>query len=344
MPKIVSLQVLRGVAATMVAGFHLHEASLSEGADPGIFRFFAGGEVGVDIFFVISGFIIFYIAKSRENLTYKKFIKARFWRIIPPYWTIVSLYILSSISLALFFGDASNLPSLQSVIISFLLLPYPDHIIIIAWTLSLEIIFYIVFSFSFYIGGTRLLIISMFNWIIISQYFSLFSNIESSLLSIPLNTVILEFLFGILIAMHFLSAPGRKGFRLQVIALVAGAAGILAIMIKGDLHLGPFGREITAGIPAALLVYGLIGLNVGKQKILQIWGDSSYILYLFHILFFSIVGRAIEELFGLNVYHSNLSMLFLLIAVVLISGMATVLVERPYQHWYKGRINSAIRQ
>jgi exopolysaccharide production protein ExoZ len=83
MSRIVSLQILRGFAATSVVGFHLNAAAIAEGFDPGLFRYFAGGEIGVDIFFVISGFIIYYISQRRPGMTRKAFLQARFGGFYP---------------------------------------------------------------------------------------------------------------------------------------------------------------------------------------------------------------------------------------------------------------------
>lgn len=61
------LQMLRGVAATLVVLFHLQAASVAEGHDPGVLRWFLGGEVGVDVFFVLSGFVIFHAMLGRTD-------------------------------------------------------------------------------------------------------------------------------------------------------------------------------------------------------------------------------------------------------------------------------------
>lgn len=62
------LQMLRGVAATLVVLFHLQAAALFEGHDPGLLAWFVGGEVGVDVFFVLSGFVIFHAVEGRRHL------------------------------------------------------------------------------------------------------------------------------------------------------------------------------------------------------------------------------------------------------------------------------------
>jgi peptidoglycan/LPS O-acetylase OafA/YrhL len=333
MSRIVSLQILRGFAATLVAGFHLYAAAIEEGFNPGLFWIFAGGEIGVDIFFVVSGFIIFYVVQSRPNMTWRDFIQARFWRILPPYWAILTLYILAAVAFAAFLGDSSKLPDRQTLLVSFLLLPYPDHVITIAWTLSVEILFYAIFALAYFSGGSRRIVIVMIVWVILSQVFTFVTDKPAWLL-LPLHTAVLEFLFGILIAIRFLSS-GPESPRLHLSALIFGGAGVGAYLASGGGHAGPFGREMVAGIPSALLVYGALGFALKGKSILEAWGDSSYILYLFHILYFSVVGKAINLMTGVNVYGSQVGLIAMLSTVVAISHLATVHLERPYQKWYK---------
>jgi peptidoglycan/LPS O-acetylase OafA/YrhL len=135
--KIEIIQVLRGIAATLVAGFHLNAAGEKTAGYEGIFNVFRHGEVGVDLFFVISGFIIFYTSARRPNLTAWTFAKARFWRIFPPYWAILALYVGLAVALGALTGDTSKVPDAGTLIISVLLVPYPDYVIPIAWTLAI---------------------------------------------------------------------------------------------------------------------------------------------------------------------------------------------------------------
>lgn len=72
------LQMLRGVAATLVVLFHLHAAAVVEGHDPGLLRWFVGGEVGVDVFFVLSGFVIFHAVEGRRDMGALRFLRQRF--------------------------------------------------------------------------------------------------------------------------------------------------------------------------------------------------------------------------------------------------------------------------
>ena len=137
--KIDSIQVLRGVAATLVAAFHLNASAVFEHDYKGVFNLAAHGSVGVDIFFVLSGFIIYYTSVNRPGMTMAEFVSARFWRVLPPYWAILVLYIVVDMLRFLVQGQGLVGPSLYELIVSFALLPSPDQIIPIAWTVVVEI-------------------------------------------------------------------------------------------------------------------------------------------------------------------------------------------------------------
>ncbi|MCK0151665.1 acyltransferase [Marivita sp. S6314] len=337
MSKITTIQVLRGVAATLVAGHHLQRASLAEGGDPGLFQVFDGGAIGVDIFFVISGFIIFYVSTLRPAQSGRDFIQARFWRIVPPYWAILTLYVLAATTLAYGLGQPDALPDLRSLIVSYLLLPYPDHVIIIAWTLAIELLFYALFAATFFgRNGTHRLVLAMGAWILASQVFLHAVDPKPLWLVLGLHSAVLEFLLGIWIAMLFLSAPDRvRQFRWP--ALILGGTGVGVYLVTGGFVIGPFGREIAAGLPSALLVCGALGFSLARHEVLETWGESSYILYLLHLLYFSIAGTVFTLVTGQSIYHSQLWMVALLISVTVISYGLTVWVERPYQAWTSQR-------
>lgn len=334
MSKIVSLQLLRGVAATTVAGFHLCAAAIENNHDPGFFRVFSGGEIGVDIFFVISGFIIFYASQGRSDLTAWQFLQARFWRIIPPYWAILSLYILAAIALSLISAEVDTTLTWRSLIVSYLMLPYPDHIIIIAWTLALEVLFYLLFALSFFGGSARRLFIALGLWVIASQLALHFGHALPIWSVIPLHSAVMEFMFGALIGYAFCNAPERLR-RVRLPAVLLGGGAVSAYMVGYHIETSPWGREISAGVPSALLVLGALGFTLDRKPVLETWGESSYILYLFHLLYFATFGTLVRIWLGVDVYASQVWMLFMLITVLVICYGATINLERPYQRWYR---------
>ncbi|EOC5807971.1 acyltransferase family protein, partial [Cronobacter turicensis] len=147
--RLDSIQVLRGVAAMLVVLFHFRHYlndvyPLKDLGD----RLFLFGEAGVDIFFVISGFIIVCSSRNREKNTFSEFAIKRFFRLYPLYFVVLSAYLLS------YHDEAFNY---IDVIKSYLLIPIDYNgkapwfglsTIYSAWTLTYESYFYFVFALS----------------------------------------------------------------------------------------------------------------------------------------------------------------------------------------------------
>lgn len=325
--KIGEIQALRGIAATLVAAFHLY--GVERDSEGSLFWFFRHGEAGVDIFFVISGFIIFYTARPDRGLG--NFVEARFWRIFPPYWFILLGYIAASLGLWLLLGDDSKLPSGFAVVASFLLLPVPEQIIVIAWTLTIEIAFYLLFAITFFRGGVRALYLGLFAWVALSQVYQHQTAVVWAPFNYLLHSAVLEFLYGVIIATLFV----RGERRLQDLSLVLGVLGLAAFLLTDSPLLHGVGREFVPGVPAALIVYGLLGRGWPVPDSVLLWGESSYILYLLHLLVYSLTGKVTEMALGGDPYQSTLIRTLMLVTVVGLSMVLSATLERRYQRWYR---------
>ncbi len=332
--RIDSLQLLRGIAATLVAAFHLYAAAKAEGYDPGLFRLFEHGEAGVDIFFVLSGFIIFYTASKNIAAGPAYFFQSRFWRIFPPYWAVLALYVAAfSVSFYLL-GDTARSLDTKTLLASFVLAPIPDQVIIIAWTLSLELIFYLIFGLTFFIAGKFAFFAAMCVWAAISFATSLYTISVPEFLQLPLNTVVVEFLFGSIVGYIYVEFKPR----FQHSALVAGCC-VMGMSLGGVFpESSVLSREVIFGLPATLIVYGLAGLAIKFPEWVNTWGESSYILYLSHLLVYLVLGKMIEIIFATSAYSSPVLMLVLLAAATAFSYGANVFLERPYHRWYRHRL------
>jgi peptidoglycan/LPS O-acetylase OafA/YrhL len=324
------LQMLRGLAATLVVLFHLQAAAVAEGFSPGILGWFSGGEAGVDVFFVLSGFVIFHAALGRPDWDAARFLRQRFWRIVPPYWAALALTLLALAALGVTQGDWEGWPGPGRIAVSALLLPLPDQVMAVAWTLTVEGLFYLLFAATFFRFGARGAIAALALWALVTQA-ALFLPVElSPAFGLVLYSGVIEFLFGGLIALA-LAAGWRHGAK---ICVAAGALG-LAATVSGllPLHLG---REWVAGLPAAALVYGLGAGGWLMPGWAMVWGEASYLLYLLHLLVFSIAGT-ILRMAGVAPYGSVLMMLALGALALAVSVAATLWVERPYRRWTRGR-------
>jgi len=157
--KILSIQYLRGLAALGVAFCHFGFALTDYPTLSSAFNF---GQIGVPVFFFISGFIIVYSLEQSEYTTgqFFTFLVKRSIRIDPPYWAVIVLYILLGYFL-------NHLPSYKGIpfqfnfgqLISHLFYSVPftryqfyNHIF---WTLCVEFQFYILIGLLYFLSTNK---------------------------------------------------------------------------------------------------------------------------------------------------------------------------------------------
>ena len=269
--KLDSVQFLRAIAATAVVVQHV--------------PLFRNGAWGVDIFFVISGFIMALVtAKSKRHFFIKRVI-----RVVPLYW-------LGTFGV---FGVALLLPSLldnttadlTGLIKSLLFIPYQkgeyvQPLLFLGWTLNFEMFFYVLFALSMAISHRhRLLICSLV--LIVLVLLGQWMKFDSVILDFYSSEILAEFAFGMgCYALYVRTAGWRaSGPTIGVrVVLVLISVTCIASMPFNEAFATTLGRSIYWGIPATLcflaMVHGLAGLRLPWGMVLL--GDASYSLYLFH--------------------------------------------------------------
>src|SRR5262245_48017594 len=152
--RLSNLQALRGVACLLVLGFHVAEWELHRGQSPavhlaGAVEYF--GYVGVDLFFVLSGFVITWVSYARLGQRSESlgFLLRRGWRIFPLYWVCWGLVILAYVYIL----GIPWLPTRRWLIGNLAILPsQPQHLFIPqAWSLAYELLFYGSFAAFFFL-------------------------------------------------------------------------------------------------------------------------------------------------------------------------------------------------
>lgn len=280
--KLQSIQALRGVAALLVVLFHARALELKGIAANGLTEqpliggLFTNGFAGVDLFFVISGFIMVFV--TRDGLTGLKpaasFLFARVTRIYPVWWAFagcMTIYMLVAHGVS---GNSEGWqkaafghPMLPYLVKSFLLIPQePFPVLNVGWTLIHEIYFYLVFAL-FLLMPRRWLPILLAIWAVIVTGGALlgFSRPTAmTWLSLAVHPITLEFLLGA--AAGFAVTKGlvwRSGILTQVATLWL----LAALCYEGSENgiLLEWGRVIWFGLPCALLVYGCAGLDMTKR-------------------------------------------------------------------------------
>ena len=289
MPRddIVAIQMLRWLAASLIVFVHSeHEMTKIAARSHSVATFsrFVEFGVGVDIFFVISGFLIYHVCRRSFNVRgYSlNFLKRRFLRVVPLYWlATLAMFFAVLIVPSLLNHNVLN-PTLTAM--SFLLVAWPDSngdlfpLLNSGWTLNLEFYFYVVFAVALRFrerAAVGLLIAWFAGTVIVAQIWP----DAAWWVDFYGQPIVLEFVAGVLLSILY-----SKGFRLGFVtsATIAVAAILLHIALR---QIGQFPRIIGNGLPAGLLFFALVfnrGLSLRPQfaRGIRLMGDASYALYL----------------------------------------------------------------
>ncbi len=281
------MQALRALAALSVAFVHIAHDDIANGGDPdGVFasitKFFPW-DAGVDIFFVISGFVIVHASTSlfASRTGPRVFLRRRLARIIPLYWIMTTAFLAVLLAgRAQIHGDIGGPAYLAA---SYLFIPWarPDGVLQpalgLGWTLNYEMFFYLVFT-PFLLLPKRSAAISAGVLLgVIVAVGPVFAGIPQ--LHFWSDPVILEFLFGMEIAL-ILSQKITLPLAVRIILII-----IAAVAFHHDAA-GHGVRPIIYGLPAAALVAAAALCRPGAinrvEGLLVRLGDASYAMYLVH--------------------------------------------------------------
>jgi exopolysaccharide production protein ExoZ len=268
-----NVQVLRAAAASLVVMAH------SCGIMYVPMELVTLGTSGVDIFFVISGFIICQIAARPQNGAVY-FLARRWWRIFPLYWIVLAVSVV--LSAAFNMNLAPWMPAQHPALDYVLLLTAENRYLPQAWSLVFELYFYASLAFVLFVAPAGRFYRTLAVWI----------GAQIALVALcgpnggpPLNPLSLEFGLGCVVA--WLNA--RNWIRSEWIAwgvglLFFGAGEWWSIYVA---PLAPLPRLFTFGFGAALGLYALVGLERRGMRmfpdVLVRLGDASYSLYLWHL-------------------------------------------------------------
>jgi len=354
MKQIVSVQVLRGLAALMVVFGHAqHHAFVQSQKLGGGFErvHLLPWGAGVDIFFVISGFIMVYASDGlfgRPGAA-SEFLGRRVARIVPLYWFFTALYVMVvTVGLA---GTTRDAAGPATILASFAFWPAygPGHevplpVLELGWTLNYEMFFYLLFAA--FIGLRR-------GRAVMAVAATLAALVIAGLMVGPsaaapffwTRPIVLEFGFGMGIALLL-----RNGVLLSGLArgaLLVGGFAILFVDPIDSAHQAmtwttpnDFARVFGWGLPAALIVAAaVLGRQAGPSPLAGLGlllGDASYVLYLSHPFVIVAIRKAAQAA-GLE----GPATLWAIVAVTLVAACAVAVaihrwIERPVTRLVQG--------
>ena len=331
--KLDTLQAGRGLAALAVLLFHT-EITLENPKylGHGALTFLKGGYIGIDFFFVLSGFVIM-LAHEKDigqPARVANFLWRRITRIYPLLW--VTLAITSVLTIVVL----KTVPSFWEFISEFLILPAEKTpLLTVEWTLQREMIFYVLFALAIVWRTAGFLALGL--WFLLSLILPYLGT--KGLAAVFFDTHHLLFGFGMGICVLY-----RWGL-IRHSAILVSAGTVLFFTMWGilaynyELSFSPTCRLLT-GIGAALAITGFVGWEAqGKivvPRSLVLMGEASFAIYLIH---FPVIS-ALSRLFSRVDDQAPPPMLVWAIAVVsLCVGLAYHLViERRFNQWInKGR-------
>lgn len=304
---IKNLQVLRFFAAACVLFEHVqHESRTKAFIDNSHYQvvdfFFWPG--GVDVFFVISGFIMYTIGSQQfgKPAASIDFMLRRIIRVVPNYWFFTTLMIIAA---SLFAGSVDKgSMSISDIVQSYLFIPYKNAydayypVLSLGWTLNYEMFFYVLFAIALMFDFRRGMIF-VISSLAIFGLVGMTGVVQAPVLKFWFDSIVLEFVFGIGLAWLF-----QQGWRLNVpVGLCLSIAGLLLIIIAKYYKLDTFAlycRSLWLGIPALMICAGLVmiekpGTANPVIRALVFGGNISFALYLSHPFAINITGLIFKK-------------------------------------------------
>ena len=316
--RLHELDSLRGIACLMVFFFH-HSIRFNPDDTHWAFHY---GYLGVDLFFMISGFVI-YLTLDRTK-DWKDFVFHRFSRLYPAYWLCVLLTFLA-INLSPF--STEKLPNYMLIFNMTMFQHWVGikDIDLAYWTLNLELSFYVFMLFAYLSGYLK-----AYRAIVILMMLPLWLRAIIPAASEPLFHYLTFFraghLFGAgIIFYHLYKSEGR-------LSIVDGILLLLCLLTQ-PLWRAPFNLIELLHVLVFFVIFFLLAKNKLawiKVRVLLFYGQISYILYLIH----ESVGLEILKLFKyIGIENWYLSRGLLLALITVFCYIASKYYEQPLQKW-----------
>ena len=319
------IQALRFVAAMLVVLAH-STAMVNERMHLDMYKWRAGWS-GVDIFFVISGFVMTISSGGLMQRMdgWKIFITRRLIRIVPLYWVATTIKLVTILVLPSLALDSPL--ELWNTIASYLFFPTFDDqsllatpLLKVGWTLNYEMLFYVIFTMALFLGKSPLKFTAVIFALAVA--INIFSTPSVPFIYGFLEPILMEFVMGMLVAklclrvntinavVNIEARHGAKNFIDKLLQYISttkvgatiGAVAVLAsfIIMFNCAQQPMWWRWAYWGLPSMVIVAVIAlcepALRKVMPKLLATLGDSSYSLYLFHTFTVPLLGTLMLKL------------------------------------------------
>ena len=335
-----NLHLLRAFAALSVVYFHITSTA-------GLNLAWDIGSRGVDVFFVISGFIIAWIGAKQPG----QFFVRRLIRIVPFYWAATLVVFAAAIVLPQLFRSTDA--SLPHLLASLFFVPHlsssgeTQPTLILGWSLNFEMYFYALFALALLVSARwapLLCAIPIVAWVLIAHAVGPIST-AADFYARPTS---LEFCYGIgayyLVAWcerHKPRLEGNAALRAGlVLTLIAGVATIVCFEKQ---YRDALPRYLVAGLPAFVIVVAALLLErlhgiASRSRLAYLLGEASYVIYLIHpYIAFGILRLCVRHPERLSSPAIVAIVLGLMILIAAVGIAIHLLFEKPVMRALRAR-------
>jgi len=326
-----AVQYLRAAAALAVLLYHISASSQDTwGLDPE--RIDHVGAAGVDLFFVISGFVMAMIVARPGDFDGRDFWLRRIARVVPAYWVITLAVFLLAWVMPHLFKEATTALQALLISLSFVALEHGNGntgpLLVVGWTLNYEMFFYGIVALTAGLFGDRRLIgtsgvivtlVAAGQWIRPANQTLLFYT----------DPILLEFVLGILV---FKTWNQTRATGPGLAPLAVFGAGCVLLFLQWERPVGDM-RMLFWGVPAAAILYGALGTLTFRSALLARLGDWSYALYLTHVFVVSLYIKHIVSRVTFIELPWQVHYLILVVSACAVAAVFHGLVERPLSRW-----------
>lgn len=326
MPRetINSLQAGRAIAALAVVLVHSTSATSAAAAGmPDWLRWIGGyGWLGVDFFFVLSGFIMAYSHRQLAGGGLGAYARGRLARVMIPYLPVgIAVAALATLIAIQGVSDQWTWPASATLIPG-----SGPPALDVAWTLQFELAFYAVFGLSLAIGRP---FSGVASWVVVAILYNLLFDAPPARLNPWLNPIIVEFLFGMAAA----EIVSSKHLRKPVVPAV------LSFLLYVAVGAGTEARAIFALSMAFTVVALVRAERSGTLRVpnfLVILGAASYSIYLVHSPLVGL-GAALSDRWWLSLCGA--------VAISVAAGLSYHFAwEAPMLRWVRRRSSQVTGQ
>ncbi len=336
--KINTLQILRAFAAIYVLITHVFQYSNYKPFGD----YFLSGQYGVDIFFILSGFLIYLTVKKTDKPF--QYAKKRLLRIYPLYIFVFLLYLITG-------TGKYHMEGVITYIQNITMMPwskpigYNSLIVVVAWTTVFELFFYFLFFLVIILKISKKWIIIIIPFIFtVSQFISKGEFVPvnapffSFLLSLGGSFYLFMFVIGCLISEFFITNKitllKKKQYNILLIFSII-AMGVMMFVRYNFIMSFFVSSFLFLTISQFERYYKLNTKSMFIKKLIH-WGDISFSIYILHIMIIKII---IEYL---NFENTTILLLLTFVTTILLSSLTYKWIEKPFIDFSKKKKRSIL--